>query len=83
MEKATPAQAEQYLREVGQWYVPEMSDDNWVKVVGFLLSSGFIADADYSTDVGQILLTIVGDVFDEYQAWKDNFDAEILDDVEP
>jgi hypothetical protein len=74
MAKVTPAEADEYLRDVGTVYVPQMDDAEWVKVIGFLLASGFIADADYSTDVGQTMLQIVGDVNADYQAWKaDNY----------
>jgi hypothetical protein len=77
MAKVTPAEAEEYLREVGQWHVPVMNDDEWVKVLGFLYAGGFIADADYSTGIGQTILTIVADVNAEYEQWKIDNAVEI------
>lgn len=82
MAKVTPAEANEYLLSVGQWHVPVMDDDEWVKTIGFLIASGFIKDADYSSPTGQIMLTIIGTVWDQYQEWNDSLAEDALPDIE-
>lgn len=71
MAKVTPAEAKEYLTDVGTYKVPVMPDKEWIEVIGFLMACGFIADADFSTDVGQTMLEVCGDVREDYLAWKD------------
>jgi hypothetical protein len=67
----TPEQANDYLTDVGfSLPAPQYSDKEWVEILGFLTAYGFVKEADYSTEIGGVMLKVIGDVFDKYAEWQ-------------
>jgi len=66
----SPEQAKEYLTDIGYFNKPDLPDATWADVIGFLMAYGFIAEVNFDSPIGETILAIVDDVFEDYQEWK-------------
>jgi hypothetical protein len=79
MMKITAEQAKEYLNDIGYFEKPDMPDEEWVRVISFLVAYGFIKEIEFDSPVGHSIMAIVEDSFEDYMEWK----AELPVDLEP
>jgi hypothetical protein len=65
----TVDQANEYLNVVGRLIVPDADDRTWVLVIANAVAGGLIPSVDWDSTQGANLMSLIAEVFPDYQEW--------------
>ncbi len=70
MASITVAQAEEYLSIHGAVMTPDADDRVWLLLLASAYRNGFITGFDWDTKMGANIISLIEDVYPEYEKWK-------------
>lgn len=65
----TVDQANEYLNVIGRLIPPVEDDRTWLLVIANTLAGGLVPSLDWDTTQGAVLMSLIAEVFPDYQEW--------------